>query len=88
MAKYKKKPVIIDAWLWEGKNLADAQMFTQMNGLPDFSVGSRKGMTGLIIPTLEGDHVAQKGDYIIKGVAGEYYPCKPEIFKATYDEVK
>lgn len=86
MAKYKKKPVVIDAWKWEGKNLADAQRFTQMNGMPDFSVGSRNGMTGLIIPTLEGDHVAQKGDYIICGVAGEYYPYKLDIFEATYEE--
>jgi len=38
-----------------------------------------------IIPTLEGGHVASPGDWIIKGIAGEFYPCKPEIFEATYD---
>ncbi len=39
----------------------------------------------LIIPTLEGDHIAQVGDYIIRGVAGECYPCKPDIFNKTYE---
>lgn len=42
---------------------------------------------GLIIPTLEGDHLARQGDWIIKGVKGEFYPCKPDIFEATYEEV-
>jgi hypothetical protein len=42
----------------------------------------------LIIPTLEGVHVANIGDYIIKGIKGEFYPCKPDIFAQTYDEVK
>lgn len=41
----------------------------------------------LIIPTLEGDHEAQPGDYIIVGVQGEIYPCKPDIFAATYEAV-
>lgn len=40
---------------------------------------------GIIIPTLEGDHLASIGDYIIKGIKGEFYPCKPDIFEATYD---
>ena len=40
---------------------------------------------GLVIKTLEGEHVASIGDYIIKGVAGEFYPCKPDIFAKTYD---
>ena len=40
---------------------------------------------GLVIPTLEGDHLAEPGDWIIKGVKGEFYPCKPDIFAATYD---
>ena len=41
----------------------------------------------LIIPTLEGDHEASVGDYIIKGVQGEFYPCKPDIFKQTYEKI-
>ena len=40
------------------------------------------------IKTLEGDMIASEGDYIIKGISGEFYPCKPDIFKATYEEVE
>ena len=46
------------------------------------------GPVGIKIPTLEGTHIASPGDYIIKGVAGKFYPCKPEIFAATYEFVK
>ena len=46
---------------------------------------SGPGQSGLVIPTLEGDHLAEPGDWIIKGVKGEFYPCKPDIFAATYD---
>lgn len=42
----------------------------------------------LCIPTLEGNHLADKGDFIIKGVKGEFYPCKPDIFEKTYEEVQ
>jgi hypothetical protein len=42
----------------------------------------------LIIPTLEGDHTASLGDFIIKGVAGEFYPCKPDIFERTYEKAE
>jgi hypothetical protein len=42
----------------------------------------------LVIPTLEGEHTASIGDYIIRGVKGEFYPCKPDIFMATYEEVE
>jgi hypothetical protein len=86
--KFRKKPVIIDAWYWNGSTIADARIFQDINNLPPWRIGSRNGMTGMIIPTLEGDHVAIKGDWILKGVAGEYYPCKPDIFKNTYEEVK
>lgn len=43
---------------------------------------------GLVIKTLEGEHLANIGDYIIKGVHGEFYPCKPDIFRETYEEVE
>jgi hypothetical protein len=45
------------------------------------------GEVRLHIPTLEGDMIARPGDYIIKGVNGEFYPCKPDIFAKTYEEV-
>jgi hypothetical protein len=46
------------------------------------------GWIELTIPTLEGDHVARHGDFIVRGVKGEFYPCKPDIFAATYDPVE
>lgn len=89
MAKYRKKPVVIEAWQWNGSTLSDANNFVIDYKMPfPALVGCLKNMTGLIIPTLEGDHVAQKGDWILKGVAGEYYPCKPDIFEATYEKVE
>jgi hypothetical protein len=86
MKKYETRHVVIEAAEWTGTTLADAISFCAENNFPPFKVGSLKGMTGLIIPTLEGDHVAQKGDYIIKGLQGEYYPCKPDIFHLKYTQ--
>ena len=85
--KFRKKPVVIEAWQWLGLNPGDARDFQEKNGLPRWYLGVRNGKTGMIIPTLEGDHLAQRGDWIIKGVAGEFYPCKPDIFKETYEPV-
>ena len=85
--KFRKKPVIIDAWEVKEVSLADTKLLHVMHGLPLWHVGRINGKTGIIIPTLEGDHLAEKGDWILKGVAGEYYPCKPDIFKATYEPV-
>lgn len=48
--------------------------------------GAVKDRIALVIPTLEGDHLALENDYIIKGIKGEFYPCKPDIFEASYDE--
>lgn len=78
--KYRKKPVTIEAIQWLGTNLLE---------IDDFVGGSiaNKGIT-LVIHTLEGDMEASIGDYIIKGVKGEFYPCKPDIFLATYEEVE
>ena len=87
MKKYRKKPVVIEACQWNGKTLEDARKFCKENDLPNFIVGSRNAKVGLVIPTLEGDMIASSGDYIIKGINGEYYPCKPDIFHKTYEEV-
>lgn len=92
MAKYRKNPVIIEAWQWNGKTLGDARKFQKENGLPNWSIGNAGDFsdgraTGMIIPTLEGRHLAQQGDFIIRGIAGEYYPCKPDIFEKTYEPV-
>ena len=82
LTKYRKKPVVIEAMQY-GPYTApglDLLMFLEHSGAY-FRVGK------LIIPTLEGNMVASVGDYIIKGVKGEFYPCKPEIFAATYERV-
>jgi hypothetical protein len=87
MKKYRKKPVVIEAAQWVGDTLSEALDFCRENGLPSFEICERTGKGGLIIPTLEGDHIARKEDYIIKGVKGELYPCKLDIFEATYEPV-
>lgn len=75
--KYRKKPVIIEAIQWNGKNLTEIDSF----------VGGSIAIKGtsLVIHTLEGDMEASINDYIIKGVNGEFYPCKPDIFDKTYE---
>ena len=77
--KATKKPVTIEAIQWTGENLLDVCIFTDVEFLED-TLDSV-----LTIETLEGDMRAELGDYIIKGVQGEFYPCKPEIFNATYN---
>ncbi len=76
---YRKKPVVVEAVQWTGNNHADMCEFID----PEvFEIIPR---VGLVIHTLEGDHHASPGDYIIKGVNGEFYPCKPDIFAKTYE---
>lgn len=77
--KYKKKPVIVEAIQWTGDNTKE---------ILDFCPIAIERKTYLCIPTLEGNHLADKGDFIIKGVKGEFYPCKPDIFEKTYEEVQ
>lgn len=79
--KFRKKPVVIEAVLWTGDNIDEIATFMKWR---NFEHDKRNG---LIIRTLEGQHIATIGDYIIKGVHGEFYPCKPDIFAATYDLV-
>lgn len=79
---YRKKPVVISAWRFNGDNATDVAAWCR--GKVYQSVAA---IPYLIISTLEGDHRADVGDYIIQGVAGEFYPCKPEIFSATYEAV-
>lgn len=80
--KYRKKPVVIEAVQWTGKNYEEIAKFMDYNGIDD-----TEGGAVLIIETLEGDHRVSVGDYIIKGIKNEFYPCKPDIFSKTYDEV-
>lgn len=78
--KYVKKPVVIEAVRWDGNNKVEIQQF--MNRYLDENTICHH----LIIQTLEGNHIASAGDYIIKGIKGEFYPCKPDIFWKTYEE--
>lgn len=78
--KYVKKPVVIEAVQFI--NSADIHEFC------GDKVREPVGEDYLEIETLEGTMRASKGDYIIKGIRGEFYPCKPDIFEATYEEIK
>ena len=80
--RYKKKPLIVEAVQNTGDNLFEIMDFT--NGKCE-AVFTSKGYE-YEIDTLEGTMTANIRDYIIKGIKGEFYPCKPDVFKATYDE--
>ena len=82
MNKYRKKPVIIEAIEWTGYNFTDTEKFITVS----YNVNLEEKT--ITISTLEGDIRANVGDYIIKGVKGEFYPCKPDIFEATYELVE
>jgi len=98
--KYKKKPIVIEAVRWDGteKSFLEEVLPFLADGHEDYehlpnNTGAIKngiGVTceGIDIPTLEGDMLASKGDWIIKGVKGEFYPCKPDIFELTYEKVE
>lgn len=86
MAKYRKKPVVIDACLFDG-NIRSIDDFP-ISEVGKFKLGSENGQYYLIIPTLEGDMKALPGDWVIKGVNGEFYPIKSEIFFKTYEKVE
>lgn len=85
--KYRKKPVIVEAVIFDGTNDIELEDFgaTLFDFIPHESIG---------IGTLEDGknsqvkHIASVGDYIIKGVNGEFYPCKPDIFEKTYELIK
>ena len=78
--KYRKKPVVIEAVKFTGKNYEEVQKFASG------SLSLNNGNV-LSIKTLEGEMLVSKGDYVIKGINGEIYPCKPDIFEKTYEEV-
>lgn len=89
MAKYRKKPIVIEAEQWNPKDRV---------GWPGMGESDRLGViwefdtTGKVvsgcIDTLEGPHAVSIGDWIITGIKGEKYPCKPDIFAATYEKVE
>ncbi len=95
MGKYRKKPIVIEAMRTDGTTkTADAIREWSSGTLRDHWVGTSETSAGkpygdvaFHTPTLEGSMLAAPGDWIIRGPDGEYYPCKPDIFKQTYEEV-
>ena len=85
MPKFVKKPVVIEAIQYNGINITEIESFVGVK-LPTVLLSAEN--TQLVIPTLEGDMKASKGDYIIKGIKGEFYPCKPDVFKQSYNMIK
>ncbi len=79
--KYRKKPIVVTAFQWLG-NISLPEEFEDMGCMED------DNGYDLIIMTLEGDMRCRMDDFIIKGVNGEFYPCKPDIFFKTYEKVE
>lgn len=77
----RKRPIEVEAMLWTGDNYGEIIRWSNEIWGYDPSGGT------LSIHTLEGIMTANKGDYIIKGVLGEFYPCKPKIFDSTYEVI-
>lgn len=91
--KYRKKPVVIEAIQFTGINPTECKDFIGDNGKVEiydtaYEAGVAPPIVHITIHTLEGDMNVSKGDYIIKGVNGEFYPCKPDIFEKTYEVVE
>lgn len=86
MAKYKKKPVVVEAVKFEDTTESIAALAELFNDKM-MRIDYRKRPIVMHIATLEGMMTAQVGDYIIRGVEGELYPCKPDIFEKTYEIV-
>lgn len=87
MTKFRKKPVVIEAIQWSGSK-HQLPTLIQDFGCKCFGNTGPDGIIRLVIPTLEGDMRVEPKDWIIKGVKGEFYPCKPEIFEMTYEKVE
>ena len=97
VGRYRKRPVVIEAMrlhaetsatdFLDPNTRAQAEIAGWMmgNGFRDFKVQGEQRPYGIAIKTLEGVMVAEPGDWIIRGVQGEFYPCKPDIFEATYE---
>ena len=93
MPKYRKKPVVVEAVRWTGSNLEEIRNFVggdlieECVELFDIKRTLKEMLVDIAIDTLEGTMRVDYGDYIIKGVQGEFYPCKPDIFHETYENL-
>lgn len=95
--RFRKRPVTVDAMHWDGTAEGARVVIDwilQSDGTANYwcrdpdacgAHGSAVGQHDIMVRTLEGQHIASPGDWIIRGVQGEFYPCKPDIFAATYE---
>ena len=81
--KYRKKPVEIEAIQWDGT----LERYKEIQAFTDNKVILFEETQSLLVPTLEGDHIGGIGDWIIKGIVGEFYPCKDLVFQKSYELV-
>ncbi len=87
--KFVKKPVVIEATQWNGGMTGLRAIEAMYPGMRTTGITAKNhDVSYWAIETLEGQHRVSIGDWIIKGVKGEYYPCKPDIFEMTYEAVK
>lgn len=82
MPKFRKKPVVIEAVCWDGSANSTIEIAEWMEVE---TIRERPAKNVLVIPTLEGEKEASPGDWIIKGIKGDFYPCKPDNFEAIYE---
>lgn len=88
MKKFRKKPVEIEAIQYKGFMTEEIKDFVGDSLISQPSLGEEGGSVGYFIKTLEGtSYMLDKNDWIIKGVKGEFYPCKPDVFEKSYDPV-
>lgn len=87
MQKYRKKPVVIEACQVSNNNVDVCVWMDEVGNKERSEFRIDPGTGSLYIWTLEGEMKAEVGDYVIRGVKGEFYPCKPDIFEATYEKV-
>ena len=85
MPEFRKKPVVVNAMQFVGSLGSYLDVCDWMKSFGASVKGTEYRDPSMMIPTLEGEHIASAGDWIIRGVAGEFYPCKPDIFAATYE---
>lgn len=92
--RFRKLPIVVEAVQWMGHNLWEVMAFTKQHAVPDADcllwseLEELVNEEGLKISTLEGRLNADVGDWIIKGIKGEFYPCKPDVFYATYERAQ
>jgi hypothetical protein len=89
MTKYRKKPVVVEAIQWKGNNVNEVIEFSKGNIKQHVAYERNEPINTiyLSVSTLEGEMLASPKDFIIKGINGEFYPCKPDIFAKTYERV-